>query len=383
MLKQRSMKGFSKRKTPQNKSIGASLDSMTVGFGSYTPSGWIKERAEKKARYLAMAMEDDDSWTMDVEREIEAAKAETEAEEQDCKAEQGTRIMTLVDLMQSNKITTSKNYKNRNADSEHYTTQAQRAPLSVERSVKGKGVRYMSFAQKKKQQVVRQSDELASAFIDEDNNAPASKKAISELIHDPLDSTISAVSGDEFRPKQRYAQARNSWQQRQKAYAAKRGTAVTQAQERDSDVIHAINAMVGLLAQKEYGAQELKSKCLRKFTLEAVEQALLHCQEKGYQSEERYGQMLVRHMEFSLYGPLRLKLEAQKKKVSWALLCELSADIDWDQLAYQALTKKYGITVLDYNTKCKALAYLGRRGFVSSSCMAAIQRMQQEATTKD
>ena len=137
--------------------------------------------------------------------------------------------------------------------------------------------------------------------------------------------------------------------------------------------------MVRLLTGREYGAQELTEKCLLRFTPEAVAQALAICQERGYQSEERYGQMLVRHMEFSLYGPMKLQLEARRKKVSWELLQELSAEVDWEQLAYEALVKKYGLTVLDYPTQRKALAYIARRGFSSSCCLNALHRMLQEA----
>lgn len=149
--------------------------------------------------------------------------------------------------------------------------------------------------------------------------------------------------------------------------------------ELDDSVEKAVNEMVRLLTGREYGAQELTEKCLLRFTPEAVAQALAICQERGYQSEERYGQMLVRHMEFSLYGPMKLQLEARRKKVSWELLQELSADVDWEQLAYEALVKKYGLTVLDYPTQRKALAYVARRGFSSSCCLNALHRMLQEA----
>ena len=88
--------------------------------------------------------------------------------------------------------------------------------------------------------------------------------------------------------------------------------------------------------------------------------------------------MLVRHMEFSLYGPMKLRLIAGRKKVSWELLEELSANVDWEELAYQALVKKYGHIELDYTQKRKALAFLARRGFSASTCMQALQRWQME-----
>lgn len=147
----------------------------------------------------------------------------------------------------------------------------------------------------------------------------------------------------------------------------------------DSSVKNAINEMLRLLTGREYSEQELRNKCKGRFTPEAIDAAMRYCQEHNYQSEERYGQMLVRHMEFTHSGPLKLRLKARQKGVDSELTSQLSAEVDWDELAYQALCKKYGVQVLDYATKRKALAYLGRRGFASSSCLNALQRQQQEA----
>lgn len=182
--------------------------------------------------------------------------------------------------------------------------------------------------------------------------------------------TSDNADGDESKPAGRgRSYRRSSWGRGQKR----------SPDELDDSVEKAVNEMVRLLTSREYGAQELTEKCLLRFTPEAVAQALAICQERGYQSEERYGQMLVRHMEFSLYGPMKLQLEARRKKVSWELLQELSAEADWEQLAYEALVKKYGVTVLDYPTQRKALAYIARRGFSSSCCLNALHRMLQEA----
>ena len=182
--------------------------------------------------------------------------------------------------------------------------------------------------------------------------------------------TSDNADNDESKPAGRgRSYRRSSWGRGQKR----------SPDELDDSVEKAVNEMVRLLTGREYGAQELTEKCLLRFTPEAVAQALAICQERGYQSEERYGQMLVRHMEFSLYGPMKLQLEARRKKVSWELLQELSAEVDWEQLAYEALVKKYGLTVLDYPTQRKALAYIARRGFSSSCCLNALHRMLQEA----
>ncbi len=161
-------------------------------------------------------------------------------------------------------------------------------------------------------------------------------------------------------------------------YGSRRGGLKYQS-ELDDSVENAVNYMVRLLTAREHSAQELRTKCSKRFTAQTVEAALERCVERGYQSESRYGQMLVRHMEYSRYGPMKLSFEARRKGVDQSLINEMSSDIDWDELAYEALVKKYGVQVLDFATQRKALAYLGRRGFGAGSCMNAMERMQREA----
>ena len=151
------------------------------------------------------------------------------------------------------------------------------------------------------------------------------------------------------------------------------------AQNPDSSVKNAVNEMLRLLTQREYSELELRTKCKGRFTPEAIDAAMRYCQEHNYQSEKRYGEMLVRHMEFTHSGPLKLRLKARQKGVDSELTTQLSSEVNWDELAYQALCKKYGVQVLDYATQRKALAYLGRRGFASSSCLYALHKQQQEA----
>lgn len=160
-------------------------------------------------------------------------------------------------------------------------------------------------------------------------------------------------------------------------YSKKKGLA-SQKQEPDSSVANALNYMVGLLAKREHSQAELEEKALRRFTQEAVDEALSQCVERGYQSDERYAEMLVRHMEFALYGPNKLRFEAMRKGADLSLVSEQIQSVDWDDLAYQALLKKYGLLELDFELRNKALAYLTRRGFSPSSSIKAIQRQKDE-----
>lgn len=146
----------------------------------------------------------------------------------------------------------------------------------------------------------------------------------------------------------------------------------------DDSVPNAINYLVGLLVKREYSAQELLEKGKSRYSSSAVHAALEHCIERGYQSDERYGQMLVRHIEFACYGPRKLYFEAQRKGISSELIAQCSQEVNWSELAYQALIKKYGNKELDFEQGRKAMAYLARRGFASSDCIQALQRLREE-----
>ena len=83
------------------------------------------------------------------------------------------------------------------------------------------------------------------------------------------------------------------------------------------EVTLAYNEMIRLLTAREYSAYELTRKCTGRFAPTAVAAALARCQEQGFQSDERYADLLVRHMRLALYGSYKLRLEAQRKGVDW------------------------------------------------------------------
>lgn len=159
----------------------------------------------------------------------------------------------------------------------------------------------------------------------------------------------------------------------------KAGRARASAKAQQSEPVQAYNYMIQLLTRREYSQAELRQKLQGRFSPEAIATALERCVEYGYQSDSRHAEMLVRHMEFSGYGPQKLWLESRRKGADSDEIKRLSADVDWDEIAYQALTRKFTADQMaDFATRNKALAYLARRGFSASSGYAAIQRLQKE-----
>ena len=146
-----------------------------------------------------------------------------------------------------------------------------------------------------------------------------------------------------------------------------------QSIEISKDVALAYNAMLRLLTRREYSSLELKQKLYQKYKQETVNKALLICQERNYQSDARYCEMLLNHIKNSYYGPIKFQADAIKKGLTSDLIKESIVDVDWIAIAYAALVKKYkDIELVDFAAKQKALAYLARRGFLKNHCYEAL-----------
>lgn len=143
-----------------------------------------------------------------------------------------------------------------------------------------------------------------------------------------------------------------------------------------NDAAQALNAALRLLTRREYSLYELNAKLSPRFTTEAIKTALEKCINEGWQSEKRCAEMLLRHCSLSHYGPLKLRLLAQQKGIDSNLIESVANEeqIDWEQLAYETLRKKFSSSDLsDYAKKQKALGFLYRRGFTPPQCVRALK----------
>lgn len=149
-------------------------------------------------------------------------------------------------------------------------------------------------------------------------------------------------------------------------------------QVKDADKNKAYNAALRLLTSREYSKRELYLKLRNKYTDDAALDAVKRCIAEGWQSDDRYIQMLIRHMELKLYGPVKFRQEALKKGLSEELIAPYMESTDWLSFALEALKHKYGELKLDYSGKQKALAMLYRRGFTAGLCTKALSLFLDE-----
>jgi regulatory protein len=124
---------------------------------------------------------------------------------------------------------------------------------------------------------------------------------------------------------------------------------------------------LALLARREYSARELKSKLVRR-GMEGEESAaaLAELQAKNYQSDDRFGEMLVRSRLEGGYGARWILAELRQHGIGDERARELidAAEPDWPELIRRQLRRRYGerkpADIVEGN---KRAAFLFRRGY--------------------
>lgn len=137
--------------------------------------------------------------------------------------------------------------------------------------------------------------------------------------------------------------------------------------KRGGEPVSAYDKALGLLARREHSARELKSKLARK-GLDADESAaaLADLQAKNYQSDARFGEMLIRTRIAGGYGPRWILAELRQHGIaeSEAQVLLDAAEPDWPDLVRDLLRRRYGnkraATPAERSSRA---AFLLRRGF--------------------
>ncbi len=140
---------------------------------------------------------------------------------------------------------------------------------------------------------------------------------------------------------------------------------------------------VYLLAMREHGAKELKTKLVTKFpetpellaackelpglVKSLIDDVLKKCQDNNWQSDERYIEQAVRNWAAKGSGPVKIRQKLQQASYRDDLI---TMYLDWDEsewleLAKDVLVKKYGDTCKPEtrNEQAKRMRFLQSRGF--------------------
>jgi regulatory protein len=157
--------------------------------------------------------------------------------------------------------------------------------------------------------------------------------------------------------------------------------------ERRGKPPNAYDKAMGLLARREHSARELKAKLARK-GMDADESsvALSALQAKDYQSDKRFGEMLVRTRIAGGYGPrwilAELKTHGVGEEPARALID--AAEPDWPALARDLLRRRYGAkSAAGLAERGKRAAFLLRRGFDAATVQSVTRAKGLDGSAGD
>ena len=139
-------------------------------------------------------------------------------------------------------------------------------------------------------------------------------------------------------------------------------------------------AGIDLLARREHGSSELKTKLAKRFrkrdcdvnTVEQVTQQLI---KEGLLSDERFAASRVRQLAGRGYGPSRIRNDLRQQRVEHLISDNMEeafdSEVDWEAEATAVYEKKYGGTLIEgdwdarQRERGRRLRFMQYRGFSS------------------
>jgi len=142
------------------------------------------------------------------------------------------------------------------------------------------------------------------------------------------------------------------------------------------------SAVISLLARREYSRSEIEQKYRDKCDALKLCKVLDRCQADGYQSDQRFAEMLVRSKLNQGYGFLRILQDGKRKGLSETLLKESVQNQapDWFESAADLCRRKFkeGVDTQDRKLYEKRMRYLLSRGFSYEQAKYAIESVNSD-----
>lgn len=150
------------------------------------------------------------------------------------------------------------------------------------------------------------------------------------------------------------------------------------------DAAGARDSALRALGRREHSAAELQAKLKRRgHDADTAAEVVEGLSERGWQSDSRYAEMLVRNRVQQGYGRLRIVAELEaarvpREEISAALQ---AAECDWTGLACSLQRRRFGGPPAGAAEWQKQYRYLAGRGFESGPIRAALRGGVQEPET--
>lgn len=136
-------------------------------------------------------------------------------------------------------------------------------------------------------------------------------------------------------------------------------------------------SMMGLLARREHSKLELAQKMqLRGYNEALIDDNIEDFVAKGWQSDSRYTEMLIRSRAMKLQGPLKIKMELKQKGIDSVMIHDfMDQDYDWFEVAAEAIKKKFSAVAVEQKDKIKQQRFLQQRGFSHEQIRYAVSSL--------
>ncbi|WP_240433455.1 regulatory protein RecX [Solimonas sp. K1W22B-7] len=135
------------------------------------------------------------------------------------------------------------------------------------------------------------------------------------------------------------------------------------------------------LGRREHSAAELQAKLQRRgHDADTASEVVEGLSERGWQSDTRYAEMLLRNRVQQGYGRLRIlaELEAARVPRDEISAAMAAADCDWTELACALQRRRFGGPPAGAAEWQKQYRFLAGRGFESGPIRAALKGGAQE-----
>jgi regulatory protein len=131
---------------------------------------------------------------------------------------------------------------------------------------------------------------------------------------------------------------------------------------------NARDSALRLLSRREHSARELKRKLIdRGVEATDADAAIETLSSRGFQSDDRYAEQMVRTRITQGYGPLRIEAELKMAGLSGDQISQAleAAECDWLEQAARAHEKRFGAVPTSMAERNRQYRFLMGRGFES------------------
>jgi len=130
------------------------------------------------------------------------------------------------------------------------------------------------------------------------------------------------------------------------------------------------------LGRRELSSRELQNKLKSQgFDLACIESVAEDMASTGWQSDQRYAEVLVRSRSSHGYGPRRITAELAARGVDADIIKAVltAAECDWSELAQEVYRRRFSAAAKNPSERQKRYRFLAGRGFDTEQIRNAMQ----------